>query len=221
MTLLTMFDSVTVDHIPADAKYIALYVDGQYENLAAGKARCPHAAVLTITVNGGDADCCDCETGDLTVSQAEVWVGGQLAKGRFRPCVYANASTWAGELGAALVKYGPRIRRWVAAYPGTGANVPEGFDAHQYSGGGALDTSVCLVDFFAVKPVPPAKPHGVARVELELDVKNLNVAHRPMPGLVKWGTNEQWIKFTGELCVGGAQHGDWVFTVDPKPSPKP
>ena len=213
MTLLTMFDSITVDHIPADAKYIALYVDGQYENLAAGKARCPHAAVLTITVNGGDADCCDCETGDLTVSQAEVWVGGQLAKGRFRPCVYANASTWAGELGAALVKYGPRIRRWVAAYPGTGANVPEGFDAHQYSdGGGALDTSVCLVDFFAVKPVPPAKPHGVARVEMSFDIATGKVlSHHGLPAHVSWGSEEEWLelKDVPKLCVGGRHRGEW------------
>src|SRR5580704_5917847 len=110
MTLLTLYDAVTAANLPADAKYAAFYVDGKFANEAAVKARCPHATYLSITVRGGIADCCDCETGDLTVLQAEAWVASRLAAGAYRPVVYASADTWTnGGLRDALAKYGVRI----------------------------------------------------------------------------------------------------------------
>src|ERR1700733_2541282 len=158
MGLLTKFDAVAVDNIPSSARYVALYVDGSFPNLDAGKARCPDADVLTITVVPADiGECCDCETGDLTVAQAEAWVEQRLAAGVYRPCVYADASRWSEQLLGGLAKYGGRIRRWVAAFPGTGPNVPDGFDAHQYSTGD-LDTSACLADFFDSAPPKPVDP---------------------------------------------------------------
>ena len=200
MGLLTMFDAVTVGNLPATARYVALYVDGQYANLPAGKARCPHAEVLTITVTGGAADCCDCEAGDLTPAQAEAWVAERLAAGQYRPCVYANAATWSAGLEAALAKYGSRIRRWTAAYPGAGATVPAGFDAHQYAGGvtAPYDTSVCLADFFDGPPPPvhewsaelqlavPEGSTGVARFHGSVDLATGGWVIDGSPGIVHW-----------------------------------
>lgn len=158
MTLLTMYDAVTAANLPADAKYVCFYTDGQFANGTAVKQRCPHATYLSITVRGGVADCCDCEQGDLTVAEAETWVARRLAAGQYRPCVYANLDRWErGGLKAGLAKYGARIRRWVADYDNV-AVVPSGFDAKQYRSTSLLDTSVCLPGFFAPKPAPVPPP---------------------------------------------------------------
>jgi hypothetical protein len=162
--MLTLYDAVTAANLPADAKYVCYYTDGRYANETAVKKRCPHATYLSITTRGGVADCADCETGDLTVLQAEAWVASRLAAGAHRPCVYASQSRWENEgLKTGLAKYGSKVRRWVAAFPGSGANVPAGYDAHQWSdGGGKLDTSICLSDFFD-SPAPPPEPDPTVR----------------------------------------------------------
>lgn len=212
--MLLMQDAVTVANLSPDALYVALYVDGAYANLAAGKHHCPRAQVLTITVGGlVGFDCCDCETGDLTVTQAIAWVEASLAHGVYRPCVYANASTWDGGLFAALEKYGDSIRRWVAAYPGTGANIPAGYDAHQYATGG-VDLSVCLPNFFDAAPKPAPKPaptsHGTARFEGSVDIATGKVLSlRGIPGVgVHFAGPESYLNLQLQLAVG--EHGgDW------------
>lgn len=162
MTLI-MYDAVGIENIPADAEYLAAYIDGP-DTYAAVIARFPHnKGVLTISTGGGDADCCDSETGDLTAQQAVMWVERMLLEGRWRPCVYANASRWDEGLMGALAAYGPRIRRWVADWDSL-AVVPGGFDAKQYArvGVDGYDASVTLDDFFAATPPPPPPPLPVS-----------------------------------------------------------
>ena len=206
-----MYDAVVATNLPANAEYVCYYTDGNTANGAAVHAHVPHAkAYLGITVHGGIADCCDCEVGDMTVAQAEAWVKERLAAGAHRPCVYANASRWANEgLLSGLAAYGSRIRRWVAAYPGTGANVPSGYDAHQYddhANGIDLDASVCLANFFD----PPASPpHGVAHSTLSYDLAAGQWTTHGLPGIVHWGSEEKWASVEIQLCVGGASRGQW------------
>ena len=60
MTLLAMFDSVTIDQIPADAQAVAGYVNGDFVTAPELLARFPHGRVLTIAVSAGaDAECLD------------------------------------------------------------------------------------------------------------------------------------------------------------------
>jgi hypothetical protein len=168
---ITMYDAIDVNAIPNDAACVAGYTDGNWPNITAMRARFPHANLLTITVTGGVADCCDCEVGDLTVAQADEWVKARLAAGQYRPCVYANSDRWLNQdLLAGLAAYGGRIRRWVAAYPGSGANVPDGFDAHQWASTQTLDTSVCLPGFFDPEPAPKPAPPAVHEWSAEIQV---------------------------------------------------
>ena len=166
--MITMYDTIpdSVGQIPADAQAVAGYVDGWYVSFPllverfASQAHC-----LSIAVHpNDDAACLDVEPGDATVGDAPAWVDRQLARGQWRPCVYASQSSWEDDgLYGLLAGYETRIRRWVAAYPGTGANVPSGYDAHQYADVGPhgenYDTSVCRDDFFPSKPTPPPDPH--------------------------------------------------------------
>jgi hypothetical protein len=164
---LTMYDSVNANSIPAGALYAAYYVDGAYANYQAIRNRCPHAHLFSITVRGGAADCCDSETGDLSVAQTETWIADRLAGGHYRPCAYANLDRWTnGGLLAGLSKYGSRIRRWVAAYNDR-ADIPPGYDGHQFSTGN-VDTSVLLDNFF--QGAPSNKPTGTAGFGGSVDV---------------------------------------------------
>lgn len=212
MGLLTMFDAVTVDNIPTSARYVALYVDGSFNNYDAGRAHCPHADVLTLTVvPANEAEGCDCEVGDLTVAQAEAWVVERLAAGVYRPVVYANSDRWENQgLLAGLAKYGSRIRRWVAAFPGTGANVPAGYDAHQYATNG-IDTSVCLSNFFDPPAPAPSAPKGIARLLLECDLADLAWTLTPQKadGEIVWRAEEEYASLEVQLGVGGKLAGKW------------
>jgi hypothetical protein len=204
--MLTMYDAVTASNLDPNAQYVCYYTDGIYANGAAVRRQCPHAQYLGITVHGGIADCCDCEVGDMTVSQAEAWVNERLAAGAYRPCVYADADRWANQgLLSGLAGHGDKIRRWVAAYPGTGPNVPPGYDAHQYADG-KVDTSVCLDNFFAPKPI---SPHGVAHVLLSYDLAKRSWTHHSLPGLVTWGSEDRWASVEVQLGEGGSVHGQW------------
>lgn len=168
--LLTMFDAVNVGAIPSNAKAVAGYVDGHWPTFGALAGRFyGHAHCLSITVAGADAACVDCESGDVRPEHVLPWIEQQLARGRWRPVVYANQATWdslvpgtSKTLYQQLEPYGRRIRRWVAAYPGGGAVVPGGYDAHQYTNhadGRSLDASVCLPSFFpGAAPAPKPKP---------------------------------------------------------------
>lgn len=177
---IVMYDAadpaVVRDVIPSTAQAVAGYVGppsniNRYVTFPAVVARFySHAHCFSIaTHNFLLAACLDVETGDATPDQAPGWYHYALAAGHWRPCFYANASTMPA-VKAALVGAGiPRAsyRLWVAAYPGTGPNIPAGFDAHQYTDHGPngenYDISVCTDDFFGPPPAPtppPAPPHS-------------------------------------------------------------
>jgi hypothetical protein len=175
MTLITMYDAadpaVVRDVIPAGAQAVAGYVgpagpSNHFVTFPAVVGRFyPHAHCFSIAAQSFLlAACLDIESGDATPAQAPGWFHFAKAAGHWRPCFYANASTMPQveqQLQAAGI---PRAayRLWVAAYPGTGPNVPPGFDAHQYIDHGPrgenYDISVCLPDFFGPPPAPKPPP---------------------------------------------------------------
>jgi hypothetical protein len=163
--MLSFDDAVTAANLPAGQKFGVYYVDGRFANHGAVQSRLgADAKLLGITVFGAvgkGIQICDCENGDLTAAQAIAWVADSLKAGVYRPCVYANESTWKGGLEAALAHHGGQIRRWIALYDG-GPAVPGGYDAKQYLGDvGGVDKNVALDTFFdtaAAKPEPQPKP---------------------------------------------------------------
>ena len=121
-----MYDSVTTDAIPTDAKAAAGYLNGSYANYSAVKARTPNAKHVAITVAGMatiPADCVDVEPGDATNSTATTWVKRRLAgsvKGvnGYKPIVYTSASN-VGALISALSSAGvsrSKYHVWSAHY---------------------------------------------------------------------------------------------------------
>jgi hypothetical protein len=200
-----MFDAVNAAAIPADARYAAYYVDGSWPNEAAVRARVPHATLLSITTRGGNADCVDSEVGDLDVASTERWVAERLSAGHHRPCVYANLDRWENQgLRAALAKYGSNIRRWVADWDNR-ADVPSGFDAHQFSTGN-VDTSVCLDNFFVAAPAPVKHPAGIANFEGSLHLKDGSWHVRGIPGTFRGAPPSEW--WSAELQVN-TESGHW------------
>lgn len=211
MSTIAFYDDVDVDKIPSNATHVAYYVDGHYANGSAMKARFPHAQMFGITVSGSlvdEAICCDCEPGDLTPSQAVTWVEGKLAKNAYRPIVYASQSTWDTGLTAAMAKYGNKIKRWVASYPGPGAVVPAGFDAHQYAdskSGISLDCDVSLDTFWEMSaPKPkPVLPEGVVHFEGTYDLKAKRWTVKKVAGTAKWDPKHKntWAKALVQVNV--------------------
>lgn len=162
MTVI-MYDSIEAGAAPTHAQAVAGYVDGIWPSYGPLLSRFnTRAHCLSITVRGGVADCLDVEKGDATVAQAAPWVSSMLHRGVWRPCVYADASTMPAVERA--LSHLPRssYRLWVASYPGGGAGVPAGFDAHQYINHGPhgehYDMTVCLDSFFPAPPPKPPKP---------------------------------------------------------------
>ena len=166
---LTMYDSVSLDQIPADAQAIACYVDGRFANSAEAADRFPHAHILTIAVNAAhDASCLDIETGDATPAQAAAWFLRQKARGVNRPCLYASAFVMDTEVIPAIDAAGispGEIRLWSAHYtrkphicgPSSCRELGRTADGTQWTdralGGRNLDQSLLADDFFG-SPVP-------------------------------------------------------------------
>ena len=142
----SMYDSTNVGNIPADAKAVAGYINGDFANYVAMVRRFPHAKHLSISVNAtGRARCLDVETGDATPEQAPGWFFNHADKSEGKPIFYANSSTMPLVI-AALDRAG--IKRdeyevWTAHY----TNVPHiepGSDATQYEDHRELwDISLC------------------------------------------------------------------------------
>ncbi len=91
---LVMYDSVTVSAIPTDAEGVAAYVQGDpYPNLAAVKARCPHAKILTVALHSSiDADCLDIELGGALNADGPAWFHKQVKRGIKTPTLYTSLS---------------------------------------------------------------------------------------------------------------------------------
>lgn len=206
---ITLYDAVTAAHIPANAEYAAYYTDGSFANHTAVAAHVPHAKLLSITVHGGDADCCDCETGDLTVPEAVLWVEKRLAAGQYRPCVYANLDSWENQgLASQLARFGNQIRRWVAHYDNI-ASIPSGYDGKQYATGN-VDTSIMADDFFASKPKPPDHAHGKAHFEGSFDIESGKWTIHGIPGIgVHFAGEQRWASAEIQLQVGKDEGGHW------------
>lgn len=121
-----MFDSVTVDQIPANAEAVAGYVDGNWQTYRELLVKFPNARKVSIAVSASsDADCLDIENGDATIAQAPEWVKRQWARGVKRPKLYTSVSNWPAlhdALHAAGIHrrpFGKSYRRWAAHYTGT------------------------------------------------------------------------------------------------------
>ena len=112
---LTMLDSIPADQLPAgDSFAYAGYMDGEWADYDAIRARFPHAHVLSIAVFAShDADCLDIESGDATPDEAAGWYERQKARGVERPCLYASADAMEQEVVPIL--HGGRHRPFLGA----------------------------------------------------------------------------------------------------------
>ena len=169
---LAMYDSVSLDQIPADPQAVAAYADGRFANSAEAAARFPGARILTIAVSAAhDADCLDIEQGDATPGQAAAWCARQRARGVARPCLYASASVMQHEVIPALRAAGvplAAVRLWSAHYthsphicgPSSCGLMSAGADGTQFTDralGRNLDESLLDGDFFGT-PAPGPVP---------------------------------------------------------------
>ena len=159
---VTMFDSVNLSQIPANAKAVAGYVGGRWPTFDALVAQWPYAKHLSIAVNATeDAECLDVERGDANALQAPAWVKRQWHRGVARPVVYCSVSDAKGVLDT-LARAGitrSMLRLWTAHYTfrphrctsACGFGFTGQADATQYTDralGRNLDASLCSPDFF-------------------------------------------------------------------------
>lgn len=172
-----MFDSISVNQIPASAPAVAGYVGGTWPTYLRLLEVFPRAYHLSIAVNAGeDAECLDIEGGDAVPDQAPAWVRRQEARGVRRPVVYASVSSMQTVL-AALQSNGIQptaVRLWTAHYTGhphvcsshsCGYGLSTGSDATQWTDRALnlnLDESLCNDSFFGPPP-PPPDPHHYDR----------------------------------------------------------
>lgn len=178
--MFTMYDSVTIDEIPAEPHAVAAYINGKYQNLAAAHERFPHARILSISVQGLDtvADCYDIENGDYHPDQAADLYDVAHKAGVWRPCFYADLSNMPAVKESLRKVDGltnADIRLWVAYYDNV-ANIPPGYDAHQFTCkalGRNLDESLCDSTFFQpaqlASPAVPDEPADVTH-KVTLDI---------------------------------------------------
>lgn len=165
--MTTMFDTVTVETVPANPQAVAGYVGGSFPTYIPLVQRFPHALHLSIAVNAEeDAECLDVEAGDATPEQAPAWVRRQQLRGVFRPAIYCSVSAAVGLLRI-LAAAGIRrseIRLWTAHYTGRehlcssacGFGFTGQADATQWTDralGRNLDQSLCADTFFGPPPV--------------------------------------------------------------------
>lgn len=159
-----MYDSTTLDAIPANATMVAGYVDGSYANIRAIRQRWPHAIHVTITVTGADlsAQVVDCESRDTTPASAARWAKRKIAAKAGHPTIYCSASVWP-TVKAEVAKAGiaRQVSYWIAHYDND-PTVPAGAVAKQYRSTNKpnLDYSV-VVDYWPgvdAAPKPPPTP---------------------------------------------------------------
>lgn len=153
----TLYDSVDVSRIPADAEMVAGYVDGHWATYESLAQHFPNAVRVSITVFGSaSAQVCDCETGDLTPAQAAQWAKTKLVSGQ-HPTIYCSASVKPSVVGAlnSLAVDPASVSWWIADYDGI-AQLPPGAVAKQYRSDTTqnLDYSVVADYWPGVDPAP-------------------------------------------------------------------
>lgn len=159
---ITMYDSVNVGQIPADAAAVAGYVNGHWPTFSTLVRTHPNAKRVSIAVSVfADAQVLDVERGDATPDEAPGWVKLQKQRGEKRPGVYAavsEAQTVIDELARHGIKR-DQYRLWTAHYtdvphlctPKCGNGFRDRADATQYTDkalGRNLDASLCSPGFF-------------------------------------------------------------------------
>ncbi|MDI5965708.1 hypothetical protein [Streptantibioticus silvisoli] len=152
----TMYDGVTVAHLPTGAPLYAGYVDGRYANVTALRKRFPKARIVEIAVLAStDAgQVLDVETGDATPAQAPGWVVSRRHAG-VDPTVYCNSSTWPAVRAAFRNAGIAEPHYWIAQYDNK-ATIPTGAVAKQFQNDPGWDKSV-VADYWPgidPKPVP-------------------------------------------------------------------
>ncbi len=161
---LKMYDSVDVNNLPPGADAYLGYTDGKFANLAEVRAKFPHAHILSIAVfPQHDADACDCEPFDLDPDQVPGWVKRQLARGAWRPVVYASAGiargqvrTWSAHYGQGKHICGPRS----CGFPGVpDCDGTQWTDTAAGTHGTKIDESVLVPGFFTPPHPPSAGPY--------------------------------------------------------------
>lgn len=150
----TMYDSIDVAGIPADATMVAGYVDGHWPTMAALAERFPHAVRVGIAVfaSTNDGHVLDVETGDAAPADAPGWVRRRRAAG-VDPTVYCNASTWPAVHTAFAAAGDAEPHYWIALYDGA-PSIPTGAIAKQYRNTPSYDISV-VADYWPGIDPPP------------------------------------------------------------------
>ena len=162
---VTVYDSVNVAAIPADAQVILGYVDGADPEIAGNYAavvkRFPHAHVVSVTTTGRNrAMMCDCEKYDLSPAMVRTWADNDLYLGPL-PLVYSSVSRYS-RVRSAMTPL--QWTWWAADWTGT-PHLVDRSSATQYAdpatSGGDYDLSVMmpgLFEFlFGTPPPPPRK----------------------------------------------------------------
>ena len=174
---LTMFDAVSIEHIPGDATIVAGYVNGYWPTYNALCARFPHAHHISIAVTSGGphnaivADVLDVERGDAVPADAPIWAKAMRTLGR-KPVIYCSASV-IPQVQAEFSKHAePEPFFWAAdwtnrphLYPGSVAT--QWADGTQAYPGLALftDTSMVSPNFPGLYIAEPS-PQQLAAVKL-------------------------------------------------------
>jgi hypothetical protein len=165
-----MYDTAQNDQFPPGAQAYAAYVDGSIgnqPNFAFIVNTFPKAQHLSIALFPGDnADALDVEPGAAAPSDVPGWYSRQKQRGIQRPCVYASASTMAGDILPTLTQANiarGNVRLWSAHYglgehicgPASCGAVPIEVDGTQWTSsalGRNLDQSLLLDNFFSTDP---------------------------------------------------------------------
>ena len=151
---VTMYDSIEVSAIPANAEAVAGYVGGKWPTYHSLLVKFPDAKHLSIAVNAEeDAVCLDIEAGDANPSQAPAWVRKQHSRGVKRPVLYASLSAMPEVKQALVADHIKRseFRLWAAHYTYK-PHIEPGYDATQWTDkalGRNLDCSLCSPSFFS------------------------------------------------------------------------
>jgi hypothetical protein len=155
-------DAATIAKIIKPGDKVAYYNDGRYAWTPEEIALFPHNEHITITVLGGVADACDCETGDMTPAQAAAWVRKRKLAGYLRPTVYRSLALMADiRQATGNLVMGKDWDAWVADYDNSPSNVYEGAALKQYRSTSGYDVSEIYDENWPHRSavvVPPVKP---------------------------------------------------------------
>lgn len=123
--MLTMYDAVNIDHIPAGAAMVAGYVNGIWPTYDTLVKKFPHAHHVSITVHShAVADVLDVEKGDASPADVPQWVLDMRGVHKV-PIIYCSASNVSAVRAACTAERVLEPFFWVADW----TNVP-----HLYPG---------------------------------------------------------------------------------------